>query len=337
MTAMSPERRGALADRGEGRVLASAVADDVVVQLGRQRDELRVAHAAASPRFRSRPRSRARRGARRRPRRTRRRPRRDIFSFQRYMALGIGRLLRHRVGLHPLLAGAGRLAVGRGQVAGHLRHPLGGMLVVGQHHRVPVELEELGDPPQVRLGVGDEVLVAQLEVVARPCGRGAGRGGSAAASVSATCDAGAGSLSPSVRFQRESATSRPSRITWMNRASGIALSILHHVPDVGGRLLAVARLALALGVDRVEGAQRRAGARTVELLPAGEHLGRVDVEVAPLPDRRHRRDRAAPASRPPRSRRSGRGRSGSRAGSRARDARRASAAASSCRSGRRRR
>ncbi len=75
----------------------------------------------------------------------------------------LGRLRRHRVRLHSLLA---RQRPARAALAlpVHLLQPLGGALVVVEHDRVPVELDELADAAQRRLGVPHEVLVADLHV-----------------------------------------------------------------------------------------------------------------------------------------------------------------------------
>ena len=67
--------------------------------------------------------------------------------------------------LEALLAGAVRTALAGRKVAGHLLEALSGALVVVEHRRVVVELDELAYPPQRRLGVGHEVLVADLDVV----------------------------------------------------------------------------------------------------------------------------------------------------------------------------
>ena len=69
---------------------------------------------------------------------------------------------------HPLLGG-NHLALARaGKVAGDLLQAVESAVVVVEHRRVPVELHELADAPQRRLGIADQVLVAQLGVVAHP-------------------------------------------------------------------------------------------------------------------------------------------------------------------------
>ena len=47
----------------------------------------------------------------------------------------------------------------------HLLEAVGGALVVVEHPRAPLEVAVGADPPQRRLGVADEVIVADLEVV----------------------------------------------------------------------------------------------------------------------------------------------------------------------------
>ena len=125
------------------------------------------------------------------------------------------------MGLLAVVGGAQRPALGAGEVAVHLREALLGALVVAQHRVVPGQLEELGDPPQLRLGVADQLLVLDLDVV-QPGPVGA-RPLDLADPALGDVSIGGGSLR--IRLKRDSAASRPSRIMWMNRASGIQFSI----------------------------------------------------------------------------------------------------------------
>ena len=194
--------------------------------------------------------------------------------------VGGRRLLRERVRLHPLLAGSQRLAVDRLQVVRHLRHPLLGALVVREHHRVELELDEVADRAQRALGVEDQVLVAQLEVVVQLRARALGA---------------ADPAPPVPRHprHRRRVLERPldarhrdvATVTDQVDEARLGQRLLDrlHLVDVVRRLLAPARLALLLGVELVERAQDRSDLeRLGGLEPASERLG-VEVEVFPPP------------------------------------------------------
>ena len=79
-------------------------------------------------------------------------------------SLGVGGLGGERVSVDPLA----RLTLGtplaRGERPGHLLQALLGPLVVGEHRRVVVELDQLADAAEDALGVLDQVLVPDLEI-----------------------------------------------------------------------------------------------------------------------------------------------------------------------------
>ena len=163
-----PERRrrprtGPARPARRGRAGAGCAASDRVVELrsnawpGRGEEPTAVLRMAR--------RSRARRAARRRPPRTRPGRRRPSARASAAGALGLGGSGGERVRASALRAARAGRSPSAGQVA-DLAQPLAGALVVVEHRRVEVELDQLADPPQRRLGVGDQVLVAQLEVAA---------------------------------------------------------------------------------------------------------------------------------------------------------------------------
>src|SRR3954452_25026399 len=78
-------------------------------------------------------------------------------------SLRLGRFRGHRMRLHPLLPGE-RAPGAALALAVHLLQALCRSLVVVEHGRVEVEIDELAHAPQRRLGVEDDVLVADLEV-----------------------------------------------------------------------------------------------------------------------------------------------------------------------------
>jgi hypothetical protein len=54
------------------------------------------------------------------------------------------------------------------EIAGLLPQPILGALVIVEHRRLEGEVDELAHAPQRRLGVEDQVLEADLEIVVQP-------------------------------------------------------------------------------------------------------------------------------------------------------------------------
>ena len=168
-------------------------------------------------------------------------------------AVGARRLGRERVGRDPLGAGP-HLAALAGQVR-QLREALRRALVVVEHRRVELKLDELADLSKDGRGIGDQVLVAKLEVVrdlvalgtgaldpALPrLGLVAGRGRLAAA-LDRPGTAGDRDVPPVADQVDE-----PRLVAEHSADLGDRL-------DVDGRLVAPARLFMRRGVRGVEGA-----------------------------------------------------------------------------------
>ena len=151
--------------------------------------------------------------------------------------------------------------------------------MVAEHPGVVGKLDELADPPQGCLGLADEVLVADLEVVVE-IGRVQPR-----------------RLDPSPPAFGDLADRR---LLAVERALGLAQGDVAAIADqvdearlgqgaldprhrshVARRLVAPARLALLLGVEVVEDSDRVGGIERLDRLQALEQHRLVEAEVAP--------------------------------------------------------
>ncbi len=181
--------------------------------------------------------------------------------------------------LLAMVGRAQRLALVAGQVAVHLREALLRVLVVAEHRVVPGQLEEIGDAAQLRLGVANELLVLDLDVVVELVAVGAraldlanpalGDGLHGRRVLEDPLEPGERGVAPVADHVDEARLGDP------------ALDLLHPL-DVVRRLVAPARLALALCVELEEGADRRLRVDRVERAVAPQQLARVEVEVTPL-------------------------------------------------------
>ena len=183
-----------------------------------------------------------------------------------------------------MLGRTGDLALGRGQVAGHLiRQPIRRPLVVAEHRRVELELHELADPAQGPLWVGHQVLVARLHVVAYPAPVAAGDQDAALPPLCQHADRR--------RFLDRPRLAREGRVAPVpdqvdEAGLGQEAVDLEHRLDVVRRLVAPAPLALLLGVELVKGAHQLACPRLREPTEPAAKLppGQPEVAEAPVCD-----------------------------------------------------
>ena len=178
----------------------------------------------------------------------------------------------------PLLAGPRRLPARAGKVA-ELTQPLARPLVVGEHALVPRQLDELAHRAKRRLRVENQVLVADLEVVAKLLTLGPRVEDPPLPSPRHLRHRGGIAQRPAGTRQRD-VSSVPDQVNEPRLADHIL--DLAHVLDVDRRLVAPPRLALALRVELEQGASRGCGVeRLGGLHPVGERVG-IEVEIAPV-------------------------------------------------------
>ncbi len=151
------------------------------------------------------------------------------------------------------------------QLARLLLQPLLGPLVVAEHRRIEVELDELADPPQLPLGVEHEVLELDLHVVAEVGLLGAAAEHPAAPALGGGLDR---LRAEALLEDRERDVAAVADQVDEARLRQVQLD-LAHVLDVARRLVTPARRpAVLLAIDLEELAHRRG---TVELAPRLEH------------------------------------------------------------------
>ena len=173
-----------------------------------------------------------------------------------------------------------RVLCPRFQVTVDLAKPLAGALVVGEHRGVEVQAHELADAAQLGLGIGDEVLVAQLHVAPGKLLPGALGGAHPLAPA-------AGVLLR-VRMVRATLELRQADVPPVadevhEVRLGQELGDPRYVQGVARALVAPARLVLA---RRVRGVERAHALGEVERLDRGEgrpHRVGVQPEVGPAP------------------------------------------------------
>ncbi len=192
--------------------------------------------------------------------------------------VGRGRLLGQRVRLHPLFARPHRLAVHRLQVVRHLRHPLLGALVVGEHPLLEGKVDELADRPQGDLGVEDQVLVPELEVMLELSSRALGAADPALPVAGDPRHRGRVLQRALDPRHRDVAPIADQVDESGLRKDGLDLA---HLVDVVRCLVTPARLALLLGVELVEGAHHRLDIEGLDRLEPGAELLGIEVEVRP--------------------------------------------------------
>ena len=178
--------------------------------------------------------------------------------------------------LHPRRGWLGR-AVAADEIDVLLLQALLGALVVVEHRRVEVELDQVADLAECSLGVADEILEVDLVVVLDLRCHTAGLGD--------PLDPERGrllvGLRPPVHPHVGEGDVAPVADDVDEARLGESALDPDHLLDVAGRLVAVARLALALGVFEVEGADHVGGVRLRDRCDALPKCVRVQVEVLP--------------------------------------------------------
>ena len=150
-------------------------------------------------------------------------------------------------------------------------------LVVVEHARVVVELDEVADPAQHALGVADEVLELDLHVVAHPRRLAAGRRDALDPELRRLLVGLGAPVHAQVR-ERDVTPVADDVDEARLREHPLQAQHLTHVP---GGLVPVAGLALALRVQGVKGADRVGGVQVPQVAEAlAERVG-VEVEVGP--------------------------------------------------------
>ena len=161
--------------------------------------------------------------------------------------------------------------------------------MVGQHRVVPGQLDELADLAQHRLGVEDQVLVADLDVVVE-LRRVLARLGDLL--LPAAGDVAGGQLAHRAVEDRERDVAAVADHVHEARLGHRPLDQLHLL-HVGRRLLAPARLALLARCRRRRRSRTaRPGLDLGQRPQTAEHLLVGEAEVAPLAGRLHRLERA---------------------------------------------